>query len=540
MPRRLLAVGSSGRENEPFLFSPVETAPYASLSYCWGSDSSGVLKTTSKNIESHRRAIPSSLLPATIQDALVVCRGLKIAYLWVDSLCIVQDDKDDWLRESAQMRDIYSNSLLTIAAEEPASSRLGFLGKQRFGAPDWQQPLGREASGKELYLRPRAPESYLRRTRCSLDKRGWCLQERILPRRRLCFNGDEMTWECLCRRLCECGHTLWAPEPSSFGMPRVAARPPSSVPGRDWRALVEEYSKRSLTHQTDKLNAISGLAKMVACVRKDANGVVDTYLAGMWKSEFISDLTWRVVSAAKDSGNEAYRAPSWSWASINGAVQYEFDDVLSTWKYPPSQVPACAVDEACCENVLRSDPTGLITGGHAILTGPVASVELAILDEGLSASLEAREIQGTAAPFSSTRSLARAANLLSLEVFLDRLQDVNLTSQDTGSTCWVEGRCGCQSCHFGVSSQWGGPSEPFYCLKLFTWAATGGMDDSDRARTMPPEVWFLVLRKMSATETAFERIGLGVWKARFDKRTKERNAECPLFQGCGSFTVKIV
>lgn len=550
MPRRLLNVGSWQGTCDPFLFDPVETAPYACLSYCWGTDVDDVLRTTKGNLESHYHAIPFSLLPRTIRHAVILCRGLGIPNLWVDSLCIVQDDKDSWLHDSAQMSEIYLNSHVTIAAEEPASCKLGFLGNQRFGSSEWQRrciadvPVEAGGPGKEIFIRAKDVHSEEQNERFSLDKRGWCLQESILPNRRLCFNGNEMIWECSCRKICECGHVLWAPRSARYGTLGASIKSGSSRPYEDWRALVEEYSDRSLTQKTDKLSAVSGLAKMINNILRDAEGASDIYLAGLWKREFLSDLTWCVVSFGPESQSaQHYRAPSWSWASVDGSVRYEFWKRVSTWKYTPRQEADCAIDEVICRNSLSSDPTSPVIAAHAVLTGLLAPVELTVLDEALSEVWQFDVQWDAVTPLASKqRSLVRPENLWSLEVFLDHPRETSLRVGDEQSDCWMQGRCGKQCCRWGSQTSAGCLEREealFYCFRLFTWRATGNFDDSGKPRIIPPEVWYLVLQKSSTTECAFERVGIGVWSSRFDRRLWGRD-DCPLFDGCESVTIKIV
>lgn len=105
MPRGLLNVGSD-QGCHPFLFEPTRAEPYVCLSYCWGADVYDVLKTTKENLQSHYKAIPLPAFPQTIRDVVLVCRVMNLQYLWVDSICIVQDDPTGWLHDSAQMRDI--------------------------------------------------------------------------------------------------------------------------------------------------------------------------------------------------------------------------------------------------------------------------------------------------------------------------------------------------------------------------------------------------------------------------------------------------
>lgn len=365
VPRRLIDVGSFGKK-EPSLVEPSQPVPYLCLSYCWGPDTKDVLVTTTANLASHYKAIPLATVPATIRDAISICRGLGFSYLWVDSLCIVQGDQKEWLEDSAQMREIYSNSRLTLSAMEPASCKLGFLGKQSFGRQGWQRLVETdvpvevikghldeyrlendghyEFGGTRYKLFARF--GHVPDWTCSLDKRGWCLQESILPQRRLCFSGSEMLWQCEQEKYCECGHVCWTRNVKSKFR---GAAPNMSQPFdqyvrpknyEHWRVLVEEYSDRYLTQKVDKLSAMSGLAKefgeehgklkaegTFAFYRgfpgrslgpqcpKIASG---DYLAGMWQEEFVYDLAWIAMSSEdriqipEIKQSPQYIAPSWS------------------------------------------------------------------------------------------------------------------------------------------------------------------------------------------------------------------------------------
>ena len=221
MPHRLLNVGSdAGRD--PFLFEPTSPVPYVCLSYCWGPDPIGILKTEQKNLKDHYEGIPLSRLPKTIRDTIFLCRGLNLENLWIDALCIVQNDPEAWLQDAAQMNQVYANSHLTIAGLEPYYCQGGILGEQKFGQPKWQRRIVTDVgveegeSGYKILLRPgtTTPENS---ARSSLDGRGWCLQESILPNCRICFDGHEMTWECVCRKICECGHVRWTPDLTNYG-----------------------------------------------------------------------------------------------------------------------------------------------------------------------------------------------------------------------------------------------------------------------------------------------------------------------------------
>jgi hypothetical protein len=153
-------------------------------------------------------------------------------------------------------------------------------------------PTEGEPAIKKVFIRPEIEYHEESSDPFPLDTRGWCLQESLLSRRKLCFNGNEMTWECHGRRICECGHLQWALS-SVYG--RLGAsikseirsgrrRYQPSLPerhGENWRALVQEYTGRHLTQRTDKLAALSGLAQIIAQANQEADGISDKYFAGL-------------------------------------------------------------------------------------------------------------------------------------------------------------------------------------------------------------------------------------------------------------------
>jgi hypothetical protein len=98
---------------------------FVALSYCWGTSQQAV--TTKSNISSQEQQLLVSDLPQTLQDAIVVTRALDYQYLWVDALCILQDDENDWAVQSSRMADIYSTATLVIAATSASNCNAGFL-----------------------------------------------------------------------------------------------------------------------------------------------------------------------------------------------------------------------------------------------------------------------------------------------------------------------------------------------------------------------------------------------------------------------------
>jgi len=122
LPLRVLDL-SSGRIN--LHETSGELGAYITLSHCWGS--SKQFTTTKTTLASRKAGIDYELLPKTYQDAIFITRLLGIRYLWIDSLCICQDDNGDWQRESAKMGLVYSNAYLTIAAASAKDSSVGLF-----------------------------------------------------------------------------------------------------------------------------------------------------------------------------------------------------------------------------------------------------------------------------------------------------------------------------------------------------------------------------------------------------------------------------
>ena len=113
MPSRLLYVGS---QIDPWclrLDARPTLKPYIALSHCWG-DVSAIFTTTKATFEDRLLEIPWSKLPKSFQDAISITRAIHVEYLWIDSLCIIQDDSEDWKAESVKMAEVYSGAYLTI------------------------------------------------------------------------------------------------------------------------------------------------------------------------------------------------------------------------------------------------------------------------------------------------------------------------------------------------------------------------------------------------------------------------------------------
>ena len=320
LPTRVIDV-RCGRE--PRLYETHGEQDYfVALSHCWGK--SQINTTTKATFEQRKQCIPFNSLSKTFQDAVTVTRQLRFSYLWIDSLCIIQDDLHDWEAQAAQMASIYHNADLTIAATATRGGNEGFL-SERHGNVFQSLELpscSKEEQSSRVYMRqkpPAAPHwfSYGNGEQPLYDfpllGRGWVLQERILSRRVIHFTASEILWECANATHCECG-VYDNGSPSLFKTVLNSEVPEDYWPFRRgrhkstseiWQTLVGFYSGLELSVETDRLPAISGLAKFVG------TPYLGRYLAGLWEAHLPSELLWYIYTA-KGRRPQGYIAPSWS------------------------------------------------------------------------------------------------------------------------------------------------------------------------------------------------------------------------------------
>jgi hypothetical protein len=238
-------------------------------------------------------------MPKTFQDAVVVTRSIGLRYLWIDSLCIIQDDPDDWLRESANMGSIYKNSRLTIAASSATDSTQGLFLKQSellSAIEPVEVPDGGGVTGG--LVSSRIPRTTIANPdKSPLNKRAWATQEWILSRRMVHYMREGLIWSCRTLSQDETGEEV-----------HIQAR------AMDWESIVEEYSKRQMTYRQDKLVALQGLANEMQKVRKDK------YYLGLWTGGLPEQLLWTARSTLQMI--DLPQLPSWSWASTEGEVHF--------------------------------------------------------------------------------------------------------------------------------------------------------------------------------------------------------------------------
>jgi hypothetical protein len=361
---------------------------YATLSHCWGPPEKHPLLTTRHNIGDRMLHIAMEDLSQTFRDAVQMTRRLGVRYLWIDSLCILQGDEDDWAKESMCMSAIYGNSYCTLAALGSADNNKGLcqvsnmaesIGSfvdlrfehqqerpvnirifEQHQPRGWQQAYDGDCDALRAsdYSKQFSP----------LRFRAWTLQEKELSLRTIHFGRDQLLWEC-----CEMKATAQRPwkekNMGSFDTSRMLLR---NVEGGNqrtmrwhWYALVQDFSCRSLTVNTDKLPALAGLARQYAACFPGSR-----YVAGLWSTHLPVGLLWRTATSLSRRYT-SYIAPTWSWASLDTSICFDANilPAMITGKVGNSDggFPSLPRVEEVCTELKHNDEYGVITGGYLTL-----------------------------------------------------------------------------------------------------------------------------------------------------------------------------
>ena len=306
LPTRVLDLGHPEDDQPPKLHisHPEDRASYAALSHRWGSTKPVI--TTLNNLSKRIYQIPYSEMSKTFQDAIAITKTLGIRYLWIDSLCIVQDSADDWASESVKMGTTYRNALVTIAAVQAEDSSMGCF-VQRDGLKSRPCKLNIDV-GPDVFLKGgtiHACSSHqvrgdILRHRGPLDTRAWVLQEQLLSPRVLNYGNDGIYWECLrveaSERVPE-GFEIEYEKDSDYvqkfkrGIGKsVDLKPPLTEIDfhRLWYLIVQDYSRRLLSKESDRMAALLGVVTAMT------ESTHDKFVAGLWSTYFVIDLLWCV------------------------------------------------------------------------------------------------------------------------------------------------------------------------------------------------------------------------------------------------------
>ena len=373
LPKRILDLGDFP-DGIRLLENSTHTRPYVCLSHCWGDSAHHPLQTTSQNLLSHKRGIKFADLPKTFQETATAVHRLGYRYLWIDSLCIVQDDEEDWRVQASSMANIYQGCLFTIAANAAPNSSHGLFSHLSPGARGMSlSVVTEEKADNNVWI-----HQNLEHERETLGFRGWVLQERVLSPRTLYFGKDELLWECLEATACQCVGPL---EPLDSMKNRIhlgsEGRPTATRQlNGDWYQVIAEYTRLQLSHEGDVFPAISGVAKHFRTMLKSQ------YIAGLWRNNIFNDLCWFVLSSEDNKLSLArrpakWRAPSFSWASVifsQGPSCYIWTE--SDWGCPPC---VRVVDVRCVP--VGSDDTGQLSDAYIDLEGLLAEARVIRSDD---------------------------------------------------------------------------------------------------------------------------------------------------------------
>ena len=411
LPTRVIEVlPDFGKQRSRILVTNGLRGRYSTLSYCWGTQRTVL---THKNLAQFQKEIDLSILSKTIQDAIEVTVSLGIPYLWVDAICILQDCPRDKALEISRMASIYQSSHITIVAASAKNADEGFLLPREAPSPAIRIPFKHYGFAGTVNLRrrsvsQRASSPGIRPFLEPVDSRAWTLQEQLLSQRLLVYSTDTLQWRCK-GIVANLGSSKYVPQfdadekwRSTSSVNSVRPEPVPLLLNQykpnlrssglkdpvhdeigdfvistnlsasslyqqaaehkriqklhvEWTHGIERYSLRSITHASDKLLALAGIAE------RFGDALRTKYVAGFWEDHMLEYLMWHPKSGA--TRTSLYRAPSWSWASLDGIIAFDKD--LAT-----------GLDQNCCRaydcRILRCEitlkdqllPYGEVNGGH--------------------------------------------------------------------------------------------------------------------------------------------------------------------------------
>ena len=379
---------------------------FAALSYCWGSaselETNPPLRLTSSTSRTLRAGMQVQHLPLTISQAAKLCNSLRIRYLWVDALCIMQDNRQDWEMEAKKMATIYSKAIITIIAASSTSCHSGFMEfDAHLGGHELDSPLS-YTTGK-LISRPRNYSGFHNDSNSStsgqdpIDRRGWTLQEEVLSTRYVKFTRKDIQWECRGSTQCMC-RQRYSPKsrPAFWSSKQESTRGGHGEFQLDWDVVMKRFNTRSFSIDTDKLLALSGLARRKAQKLTIDNAIYGScYVGGLWISTTKADigqLLWlRTIGTGFGDYYKDYVAPSFSWTSISAPVTpcKEYHDHLSWTSMRPqhckevydwqavgylgegSPMHLCHILDVRADPVSAGDIFGMVSNGFLVVRTPV-------------------------------------------------------------------------------------------------------------------------------------------------------------------------
>lgn len=430
---------------------------YVTLSHCWGQHRPVVLVHANK--ARLKEGIKLGDLPDTYKEAIqFASRMEEVGWIWIDSLCIIQDDEKDWNQEASDMHRVYRESFLNISATASRDSTMGLYSHERVPYTLWEDEVNIKVDGINGFkhrpvvsssgdtaaicsptaditattTRSMANSGGVRRcilvdasywddlvSHAPVNVRAWVLQERLLAPRVLHFCSGQIAWECgefeesegypRGVQIYTLREDRIVPKPINKGIqPDVQGRelrinrlrgkpePDPHLIGRGlyelelWSQIVEDYSKLGLTKAKDKLVALAGIAEYMATEVIGTHTQPASYCAGLWNKYLASQFLWRIEPSFRvadrtfqhlsrrprdDDGNLVYRAPSFSWASVDaqagqGVTYGEITDQGLLIQVDSSE------DSVSIRSREGGSQYGEVLGGHILLWGHLRKATL--------------------------------------------------------------------------------------------------------------------------------------------------------------------
>lgn len=379
-PTRLLHINETSGQVNIIITADVSMARggrYMTLSHCWGTEQQP-LRLLKTNMHELKKDIALHTLPKTFQDAILVAKKLHMGYLWIDSLCIIQDDKDDWRRESAMMHEVYANGFCNIAATAAENGSKGLFFQQDVRVLQPCLPhipwLTKPGTVYELLDGDFWDYSV---SFTPLNRRAWVCQERLLSLRNVHFGREQVLWECRELKAAEKfprglpantfsknNLNFKQLDPMIQGPPIYDKIDPEPQDKRfwvynKWQFVINSYSRGRLTKPEDKFTAISGIAERFRAILQDE------YVVGMWRQYLPSQLLWyRQRGLPYLVRPKEYRAPSFSWMSLDGEV------------HGPINISNSNIFATILDVSIEKDISGIVTGGYLTISTLMAVVKI--------------------------------------------------------------------------------------------------------------------------------------------------------------------
>ncbi|RBR25503.1 uncharacterized protein FIESC28_01741 [Fusarium coffeatum] len=361
---------------------------YLTLSHCWGTGVS--MKLPNKLLNIYESQIPlvdlSSPEAKVFKEAIWITRCLGYRYLWIDALCINQEDETEKSIEISQMDQIFSGAEANLSATSASSGADGMIFNREHSLYElfpceWKEPALEKTQDEMLqekkdYLVVRVPREIIV---CEpVNKRAWVFQERILAPRVIHFCRNRIHWECTRETATELqNYSPWIIEEKGIGYSHTKYARYASMEGiddtkmgkKDWchrfRGLVDHYSYTSLTFPQDRLASLADIAKKISV---DGGLRENEYFAGLWGPDLPEALMWKANHKAGvrkwDPEHVGYIGPSWSWAGCEAETIIGGKDYRDEWESLVTVIHVWTVP-----NIPGGSRFGALADGALILKG---------------------------------------------------------------------------------------------------------------------------------------------------------------------------